>query len=157
MPFVWQINPDIKVTLLGHNPSPEVLALGSDRITVTGYIDDVSPYFLSHKLSVSPLRYGAGMKGKIGQSLEYSLPVVSTHIGMEGMNLVAEEHILAANNALDFAQQIIRLYTDADLWQKLSSNASKAIANYSPAAVQLKVAEIVQQIKTIEDNPKKSD
>jgi O-antigen biosynthesis protein len=157
MPFVWQINPDIKVTLLGNNPSAEVLALGSDRITVTGYIDDVSPYFLSHKLSVSPLRYGAGMKGKIGQSLEYSLPVVSTHMGMEGMNLVAEEHVLAANSALDFAQQIIRLYTDADLWHKLSSNASEAIANYSPAAVELKVAEIFQQIQTIEDNPKKSD
>lgn len=157
MPFVWQINPDIKVTLLGNNPSPEVLALASDRITVTGYIEDVSPYFLSHKLSVSPLRYGAGMKGKIGQSLEYNLPVVSTHIGMEGMNLVTEEHVLAANNALDFAQQIIRLYTDADLWNKLSSNAAQAIANYSPAAVQQKVAEIIQQIKTIEDNPKKSD
>jgi O-antigen biosynthesis protein len=157
MPFVWQINPDIKVTLLGNNPSPEVLALASDRITVTGYIDDVSPYFLSHKLSVSPLRYGAGMKGKIGQSLEYSLPVVSTHIGMEGMNLVAEKHILAANSALDFAQQIIRLYTDADLWNTLSSNASKAIANYTPDAVKSQIEAVFQQIKTIEDNPKKSD
>jgi O-antigen biosynthesis protein len=157
MPFVWQINPDIKVTLLGNNPSPEVLALGSDRIIVTGYIDDVSPYFLSHKLSVSPLRYGAGMKGKIGQSLEYSLPVISTHIGMEGMNLVAEKHILAANNALDFAQQIIRLYTDADLWSTLSSNSPGAIANYSPDAVKLQIEGVFQQIRTIEDNPKKSD
>jgi len=140
MPLVWQTNPEIKVTLLGNNPSAEVLVLASDRITVTGYIDDVSPYFLSHKLSVSPLRYGAGMKGKIGQSLEYGLPVVSTSIGTEGMNLVLERHILEANDAATFAQQIIRLYTDASLWKSISANSSSAIAPYTSAALQQEIS-----------------
>lgn len=149
MPLVWQVNPEIKVTLLGNNPTAEVLAKMCDRITVTGYLEDVSPYFLSHKLFVSPLRYGAGMKGKIGQSLEYSLPVVSTKIGTEGMNLIAEQHVLEGNNSLNFAQQIVRLYTDVHLWNTLSRNARQAIADYSPAAVQLKVAEIFQQIQTM--------
>ncbi len=85
MPLVWQTNPKLKVTLLGNNPNADILALANNRIEVTGYIDDVSPYFLSHKLSVSPLRYGAGMKGKIGQSLEYSLPVVSTKMSEFGI------------------------------------------------------------------------
>ena len=136
MPLVWQTNPNIKVTLLGSNPSSEVLALESDRITVTGYIDDISPYFLSHKLSVSPLRYGAGMKGKIGQSLEYSLPVVSTSIGTEGMNLAAEEHILVANTTSEFADRILRVYHDAVLWNRLSKRSTEAIAAYTPKAIQ---------------------
>lgn len=144
MPLVWQIQPEIKVTLLGNNPSAEVLALESDRITVTGYIDDVSPYFLSHKLSVSPLRYGAGMKGKIGQSLEYSLPVVSTQIGTEGMNLVPEQDILEASNSLNFAQQILRLYTDKHLWNSISSNSHQAIANYSPKLIKQKLRQVLQ-------------
>ena len=135
MPLVWQTHPEIEVTLLGNNPSPEVLVLASDRITVTGYIDDVTPYFLNHKLSVSPLRYGAGMKGKIGQSLEYGLPVVSTKIGTEGMNLVPEQHILEANEAEGFARQIIRLYTNEPLWNSISSNSGSAIATYSPVAI----------------------
>ena len=139
MPLVWQTNPNIKVTLLGSNPDPEVLALESDRITVTGYIDDVSPYFLSHKLSVSPLRYGAGMKGKIGQSLEYSLPVVSTSIGIEGMNLAAEEHILVGNTTREFAQHILRVYNDAALWHRLSDNSQSAIAAYTPNAIKDKL------------------
>ncbi len=67
MPLVWQKQPDLKVTLLGSNPSAEVESLARDLITVTGYIEDVTPYFLSHKLIVSPLRNRAGMKGKIGQ------------------------------------------------------------------------------------------
>ena len=151
MPLVWQTDPDIKVTLLGSNPSDEVLDLESDkpngmasqRITVTGYIDDVTPYFLSHKLSVSPLRYGAGMKGKIGQSLEYGLPVVSTNIGTEGMNLVAEKHILVADTAQEFAQHILRVYHDPVLWNHLSSNAGEAIAAYSPDAIKKKLSQML--------------
>ncbi len=144
MPLVWQKQPDIKVTLIGSNVTPEVKALAGDKITVTGYIDDVSSYFLSHKLSVSPLRYGAGMKGKIGQSLEYSLPVVSTEIGTEGMNLQPEEHILEANNTEDFAEQILRLYNDVNLWNSLSFNSWQAIAPYTPETVKQSINELMQ-------------
>ena len=157
MPLVWQVRPEIKVTLLGNKPTDEVLALQSDRIEVTGYVEDVSPYFLSHKLSVSPLRYGAGMKGKIGQSLEYSLPMVSTAIGTEGMNLIPEQQILEADNTLDFAQQIVRLYTNKNLWNLLSKNSQGAISNYSPQAVQLQIESIFQGFQTLQDNLKKSD
>lgn len=143
MPLVWQTDPDIKVTLLGSNPTDEVLDLENERISVTGYIDDVTPYFLSHKLSVSPLRYGAGMKGKIGQSLEYGLPVVSTNIGTEGMNLIAEKHILVADTARKFAQQILRVCHDRVLWHRLSDNSSEAIAAYSPRAIEEKLPKML--------------
>ena len=139
MPLVWQERPDVKVTLLGNNPTAEVLTLVSDRITVTGYIEDVTSYFLFHKLSVSPLRYGAGMKGKIGHSLEYKLPIVSTKIGTEGMNLVPEKHILEANTTAEFAKAILRVYNDKILWNHLSRNSASAIANYSPDALKNKL------------------
>ena len=157
MPLVWQTNPEIRVTLLGNNPSPEVLALAGDRIEVTGYVDDVTPHFLSHRLSVSPLRYGAGMKGKIGQSLEYGLPVISTSIGTEGMNLTSELHILEANEAEDFARQIVRLYTNEPLWKIISASSKAAIAPYSPKAIEeavnqaLKIVTREEQL-TIEQN-----
>ena len=146
MPLVWQTQPNIRVTLLGSNPTPEIEALKSDRVMVTGYIEDVTPYFLSHKLSVSPLRYGAGMKGKIGQSLEYSLPVVSTEIGTEGMNLIPEAEILEANNSDDFARQILRLYNTRELWCRLAQNSGKAIACYSPHQIQQKLSNIFEQL-----------
>ncbi len=146
MPLVWQKQPNIKVTLLGSNVTPEVKALAGDKITVTGYVDDVSLYFLSHKLSVSPLRYGAGMKGKIGQSLEYSLPVVATEIGTEGMNLQPEEHILEANSTEDFAQQILRLYNDVNLWNSLSFNSCQAIAPYIPETVKQSINKLMQEL-----------
>ena len=146
MPLVWQEQPDIKVTLLGNNPSAEVLALKSDRVTVTGYIDEITPYFLSHKLSVSPLRYGAGMKGKIGHSLEYKLPVVSTKIGTEGMNLIPEKHITEANTTAEFARSILRVYNDRAWWDHLSLNSNSAIANYTPNVIKKKLYQIMNSL-----------
>lgn len=148
MPLVWQKRPDIKVTLLGSNPSPEVTALASDLIDVTGYIDDVTPYFLIHKLSVSPLRYGAGMKGKIGHSLEFSLPVVSTEIGIEGMNMLPNQDILLGNNTKEFADQILRIYDNETLWNRLSLNSSRAIANYTHKKVKQSISKLMEQLNS---------
>ena len=81
MPKVWSKFPQMHVTLLGSNPPVEVIELASDRVTVTGFIEDVDPYFDLAKCFVSPLRYGAGMKGKIGQSMSLGLPIITTSIG----------------------------------------------------------------------------
>ncbi len=151
MPLVWQQIPDLTVTLLGSNPSAEVTALGRDgRIAVTGYVPDVTPYFLSHRVFVAPLRYGAGMKGKIGQSLEYGLPVVSTEIGLEGMGLVNEENILSANQSQEFGSQIIRLYSQEQLWNQLASNSEKAIASFTPDVVRQQVQQALNSLLTEE-------
>ncbi|MDJ0633428.1 MAG: tetratricopeptide repeat protein [Xenococcaceae cyanobacterium MO_188.B29] len=146
MPIVWLELPEVKVTLLGHEPKPEVQNLQSDQIIVPGYVQDVSPYFLNHRVFVSPLRYGAGMKGKIGQSLEHGLPVVSTAIGTEGMSLVPDLNVLEADTTEVFAQQIIRLYQDESLWQHITSGAGSAIAPYTPESVKASLAELLANL-----------
>ncbi|WP_144053255.1 tetratricopeptide repeat protein [Xenococcus sp. PCC 7305] len=135
MPLVWEQLPSVKVTLLGSNPTAQVQSLASDRVAVTGYIRDVSDYFLSHRIFVSPLRYGAGMKGKIGQSLEYSLPIISTAVGIEGMHLTTEKNLLEANDTVTFAQAILRLYQTEELWSYLASNSQEAISIFTPETI----------------------
>ena len=146
MPLVWRQLPEVKVTLLGSNPTEQVQNLGSDRVTVTGYISDVSDYFLSHRIFVSPLRYGAGMKGKIGQSLEYSLPVISTEVGIEGMHLTHNKNVLEANTAEEFAQQILQLYQQEKLWHDLASNCQEAIASFNPEAIRQNLSQLLEQL-----------
>lgn len=145
MPKVWQEIPDLVVTLLGSYPPESVQKLASDRVVVPGYIKDVSSYFLSHRVFVAPLRYGAGMKGKVGQSLEYGLPIVSTTIGVEGMNLRHEENVLVADTAEELATQIIRLYRDENLWNKIADGADKSIAAYSPETVKISIDSLLKQ------------
>lgn len=135
MPLVWEVNPDIHVTLLGSNPNNDILAYKSKNVSVPGYLEDVSEYFNSSRIFVAPLRYGAGMKGKIGQSLSYGLPVITTTIGAEGMELVNDINYLLANTENEFAKKILSLYKDEELWLKLSKASLTSIDKYSPSKI----------------------
>lgn len=146
MPEIWKVDPSIKLTLLGSNPTEEILSYQSEHIIVTGYIQDVSPYFYQSRVFVAPLRFGAGMKGKIGQSLEYSLPIVSTNIGIEGMGLVNGHHVLVANNTADFTTQTLRLYQSPELWNTIQSNASEGLEQYTPEKVALKLTALFESL-----------
>ena len=81
MPLVWKTIPDVQLFLLGSNPSSEILQLRRHGVCVTGFVEGVKPFFNQAKVFVAPLRYGAGMKGKIGQSMSLGLPVVTTPSG----------------------------------------------------------------------------
>jgi O-antigen biosynthesis protein len=151
MPLIWAKHPEIHLTLLGSNPSPKVKALKSDRVSVPGYIKDVEPYFLNHRVFVAPLRFGAGMKGKIGHSLSYGLPTVTTTIGAEGMGLSSGFDAMIGDRAETFAEYVLQLYTDETLWSHISHNAIKAVQQYSPEAVKDTIAHILTPLQSFRD------
>jgi O-antigen biosynthesis protein len=115
--------------IAGSKPPDEIAALASDRIDVRGYVEDLAPLFGACRLSIAPLRYGAGVKGKIVTSLSFGVPVVATTIAAEGMNLQHEEDVLVADAPEAMAGQILKLYNDADLWQRLSSRGYRTFRN----------------------------
>lgn len=143
MPSVWSSIPEIQLTLLGSNPSPKVLDLVSERVSVTGFIEDVTPYFDLAKVFISPLRYGAGMKGKIGQSMSLGLPVVTTSIGAEGLYLNNGKNALIADDPFDIANSIVTLIKDEDTWTHLSNESIKSMQNFCPEIVSKEIAKLL--------------
>ncbi len=131
MPMVWDRVPDAKVTLLGNNPPQAVKDLASSRVIVPGYLRDVSAYFEQSRVFVAPLRFGAGLKGKIGQSLEFALPVVTTPVGAEGFPLRSGENCYIAASADDFAQAVIKLYTDEPTWSSFARASAEVLEEFS--------------------------
>lgn len=121
MPAVWKEQPNLKVTIVGTNPPQKILDLSTHRINVTGYIPDLLTYYERSRLTVAPLRFGAGVKGKVGQSLAHGVPCVATSIAAEGMRLIDGCSILIADDAGEFARSILTLHNDKNLWTKLSS------------------------------------
>jgi len=121
-PLVRDHLPDAKFYIIGDKAPPEIVALASDRIIVAGLQPDVRSFFDSVRLSVAPLRFGAGIKGKINQSMAFGVPVVATSIAVEGMNLTDHENVLAADEPQDFARALIELYESEELWKRLSQN-----------------------------------
>jgi glycosyltransferase involved in cell wall biosynthesis len=124
--------PNAKFYIIGDKVPPEVVALATERIVVAGLQRDVRPFFDSVKLSVAPLRFGAGVKGKINQSIAFGVPVVATSLAVEGMDLTDHEDILVADEPEDFARALIELYESEELWNRLSENGIRETrASYS--------------------------
>jgi polysaccharide biosynthesis protein PslH len=123
LPLIHREVPDARFVVVGKNPPPDVQALASDpRVEVTGYVADVSPYLEAADVFVVPLHAGGGMRVKIVDAWLWGLPIVSTPIGAEGIDVRDEDNILLAKGAQEFAQATVRLLIDPNLNRKLRAN-----------------------------------
>ncbi|MCM3904103.1 MAG: glycosyltransferase [Pyrinomonadaceae bacterium] len=129
-PLIKQRLPSMTFYIIGSNPSPEIEAYDSAAVRVMGYVPDINPPLQSARVFVAPLRFGAGVNGKIGEALSYGLPVVTTSIGAEGVGLTAGVNAMIADDPAEFANSVLRVYQDKDLWHRLSESGYKHIENH---------------------------
>jgi glycosyltransferase involved in cell wall biosynthesis len=119
-PEIARNNPDLHFVIVGREPTPEVRALGSDRIHVTGTVDDVRPFYASAVAVVVPLRSGSGTRVKILEAMAAGVPVVSTRLGAEGIEVENGVHLLLADNGQEIASAISRLASSVESRVRLS-------------------------------------
>ena len=91
---------------------------------------NLQPWLDGCRISVAPLRYGAGVKGKVNQAMAHGLPVVATSPAVEGMHLVDGDDVLVADDAGAFADAVLRLHGDEALWQRIASNGRDNVARH---------------------------
>ncbi len=134
------------LTVIGNQP-PEIHALAAADVCVLGHVPDIAPHFQRARCMVVPLRYGAGVKGKIGTAFSYGLPVVSTRVGVEGMDLVEGRDYLGAESPEDWVRQIGRLSTDEPLWRALAEAGRRIVRErYSPARIAEQLRGIIETL-----------
>ena len=143
MPLVWKDIPDLKVNIIGSYITDDIEALASDRFKLLGFVDDLDAVINTTKLFVAPLRFGAGIKGKIGQSLEHSLPLVTTNVGAEGFDFGEQTNVMIANNAEAIAQKVIDLYTNKILWEEASNSCKTILEPFSLKVTENQVLQII--------------
>jgi O-antigen biosynthesis protein len=115
-----------------------------------GHLHDLKECFGNIRVSVAPLRYGAGLKGKVAMAMSYGVPIVATSCAAEGMMLTDGENVLIRDDEADFADAVLRLYDDKQLWDRLSAASLSYIDNgYS---VQRGIARVRQIINVISNN-----
>lgn len=142
LPKVFAKLPQLTFHIVGSKPTQEILDLASAQIIVHGFVKDINPLFEKIRLTVAPLRYGAGVKGKINTSMSYAVPVVATLVAAEGMYLEGGLNVLIAEEDQDFADAIIKLHENEELWNTLSSNSLQNIEqHFSFDAVQINIKE----------------
>jgi GT2 family glycosyltransferase/SAM-dependent methyltransferase len=128
MPRVWLRNPDVSVTIVGGSAPSQVEALASPRVDIRGWVEDLHPLLDGMRTMVVPVRFGAGVKGKITQGLAVGLPIVTTPVGAEGLDGRDGENMLIGKDAEGLAERIVRVIADDELWQSLSNGGQELAA-----------------------------
>lgn len=113
--------PEVRLHLVGSNTPPEILALASEAIVVHGFVKDIDPLLASARLSIAPLRYGAGVKGKVNMAMAHGLPVIATPCAVEGMYCQPELDVLVGESPEQYAEALLRCYQQPELWRRISA------------------------------------
>lgn len=122
MPLLRKRLPGVRFYVVGSNPPAEIQVLASEDIIIAGFVEDLTQLLDKMRVSVAPLRYGAGIKGKIGTAMAVGLPVVGTSLAAEGMSLSDGENILLADGPEALANAIAKIYLEETLWNRISIN-----------------------------------
>ncbi|MEN1972688.1 glycosyltransferase [Luteimonas sp. MJ204] len=134
LPRVRERLPDVRFHCIGGDVPPEIAALAdAPGVTVHGHVPDITPYMDGCRLALAPLRYGAGVKGKVNLSMAHGQPVVATTCAIEGMHLADGRDVLVADDADAFADAVVRAYCDRDLWERLAGNGLDNVARHFSA------------------------
>jgi O-antigen biosynthesis protein len=148
LPLIKKHEPQINLYIVGSNPPDEILRLGNEQIKVIGHVseDQLATIFNDSRIFISPLKFGAGFKGKIAKAMSFGLPVLTTSIGAEGIGLEDGQTALIANNEQTFCEKFLILYNNENLWKRISKNSLEHIEkHYTIQNAKSKIIKILEQ------------
>ncbi|WP_447935407.1 glycosyltransferase [Stenotrophomonas lactitubi] len=131
-PRIRDALPQMRLQCIGAGAPDTLLALAANQpgVVMHGFVEDIVPYMDGARIAIAPLRFGAGVKGKINLSMAHGQPVVGTTCAVEGMHLRAGRDVLVAEDAAGFAEAVVRLYQDPVLWQQLAAAGLANVAEH---------------------------
>ncbi|PHR44205.1 MAG: glycosyltransferase [Fluviicola sp.] len=138
------LNKNIKIILAGANPSKEVLALQSDQVEVTGWVDDIRTCYTAAKVFVAPMFIGTGLQNKLLEAMAIGVPCVTTTLANNALGAEVNEEVLLANDAESFRDKIMELLNNETKSQYISKNAKRFVQdNYDWKPVTRKLIELI--------------
>lgn len=131
-PALREARPDLTLTVVGSHMPEEVAALAQvPGVSCLGRVDNLEPLYAGHRLAIAPLRYGAGLKGKVIEAMAAGLPCVGTEIAYEGVDFAAEA-LVTAPDAAGMVGRIIALLDNNSLWERVRADGQEhASGRYS--------------------------
>ena len=149
-PIIRKEMPPAKFYIIGANPPKKILALGKDpNIVITGFVDDLRPYYNNAAVAIAPFRFASGTQTKVLEAMAMGVSVVSTSAVSEGIHAVHGENIFVADEPAQFAHWVLELLKNPQLRQEVGTNAQKFVEQRFTWNVVLdRVAEIERGLAT---------
>jgi len=139
----------VHLTIAGFDPTGWTRRYAGRGVSVLGHVADLEPLLQTARVFVAPLRFGAGAKGKIVQSLAHGLPVVTTPIGAEGLELRDDIDVVVRDLGPRFAQAVATLMSDDARWNEMSQAARRSAERFSPSAARDALAAILERVRAV--------
>lgn len=128
LPLIREKVPAVKFCVVGRDPPRKIMGLAEDgNITVTGYVEDLRPYYNNAAALVAPMRFVVGLQNKVLEAMAMEVPVVTTRFANEGIHAISGESIFVEDNPKKFAHRVIALLTDTNLRRKMGTNARRFV------------------------------
>jgi sugar transferase (PEP-CTERM/EpsH1 system associated) len=127
LPIVRRKKPHLKVLISGATPAPEVLALQSDYVTVTGWVDDVRKSFARSKILVAPMQSSIGLQNKLLEAMAMKIPCITTTLSNNALKAIPDAQVLVADTPEKFAEEIFLLLDHPDKAERLAENGYKMV------------------------------
>ena len=148
LPLIRAELPDVRLHLIGSKMPDEIRERRAEGLVVHGFVADLEPYLNGCRVSLAPLRYGAGVKGKVNQAMSHGLPVVATSCAAEGMYTRHEQDVLMADTAEAFAAEVVRVYQDQALWETIATNGRENVErHFSVTAAERALLELLSDLE----------
>ena len=120
MPIVWKALPETTLYIAGATPDPKVKKAASERIIVSGWLDDIRDAYAQSRVFIAPMRIGTGLQNKLLEAMSMRLPAITSPLANASLGAKPNEEILIGNNAEEMAQNIITLLTDKEKAERLA-------------------------------------
>jgi polysaccharide biosynthesis protein PslH len=148
MPLVWEKRPDVRLTIVGADPSREILALQQQpMVTVTGRVDDVRPYLRRATAAVAPLTYGTGTQNKVLEAMACATPVIATPQAATSLAAQPGQEVLVEQDAAGFAGAILSLIVEPDRQRRVGWAGRRYVeAHHDWAAIAARLEGIYDRV-----------
>ncbi len=148
-PLVRKLKPDAQFFIVGSRAPERVINLQSvEGVTYVGFVADLAECFERVRVNIVPLRYGAGIKGKIGSASSYGVPTVATSIAVEGMGMQDGDNIIIADTPLVFARKMVEMHDNPELWQSISDATYQFVEQrYSEAKGRQRLYDLLENLE----------
>lgn len=148
MPMVWMDMPKARLLLAGAKPKKSVRELASDRVVVSGYVDDIRESYASAKVFAAPMQTGSGLQNKLLEAMSMQMPCVTTSIANDSLHAEDGIQVLVGNTAAEFADHLLSLLQNEDRAKQLAMNGYEFVkTNFSWEVECKKLEEILQNVK----------
>lgn len=150
-PTVYEKNNRARFQIIGSTPTPEIMAMGDlPGVQVLGFVPDTRPFLDQASVSVAPLRFGGGMKGKVNEALAYGLPVVLTSIGAQGLQARNGIDMIITDRAEEFAHAVLELFDKPALQAQIGLAGQLLNASHcSPEVVEGRLNDMMAAVEAL--------